>query len=107
VILYEGFAELDPETLKVLSQYGQPDIVTDDYIVECKKGTFGELGGNKAMDQAQGYVQLIQHLKDKGVEKTLVYWFDQRPTGSGWEKIIDYLKANGVELMPEELFGDG
>jgi len=50
-----------------------------------------------AQFQAERFVKLIKVLKKKGIKKTLVYWFLEHPSpDSGWEAIIDFLKANNV-----------
>ena len=89
----------------MLTQFGKPDIITEDYIVECKKGTHDESQYGRALDQAEKFVNLIEYLAKKGVKKTLVYWFAKFPTDPDWETVIDYLLSNGVKLMPDDIFG--
>lgn len=95
-ILLENKSERDPETGKPLSHYGRPDLSTVCYIVECKRGAHGE--ANNSSYQAFLFIRLIKYLKDKGVKKTLVYWFYKHPSpdDKGWREIINTLEKNGA-----------
>jgi len=100
----ERSCERDPKTGWTLPQryYGKPDIITKDYIVECKKGTSDEVWDE--LGQVEKYLRIIRYLKSEGVKKTLVYWFLNKPDpDSDWKSIIDILEANEVVVM----YGDG
>jgi len=93
----ENDYERNPITGLTLTEYGKPDILTQSYIVECKKGTVDEIY-NGAKYQAYRFVALVYKLKENGVKKTLIYWFAEEPTNSQWREIIDFLKVNGVKI---------
>lgn len=89
---------MDPEKPgKRLAKYGNPDIITEHYIVECKLGEDVEL--TDAEIQKQRYIQLAER-----VGKRLLYWFLKQPEpDSGWWKIIHELEECGWLVE----YGDG
>jgi len=107
----ENKYERDPVTGESLSSYGKPDISTEKYIVECKQGTNEEFQRYyRSEDQAKDFVELVKELGNRGVEKTLIYWFFDYPE-SKWEQTINFLIAHGAKVLygpnGEEIFGGG
>lgn len=92
----ENDYERNPITGLTLTEYGKPDILTQNYIVECKKGTSDELA--RAEPQALGFIALRDKLREKGAKKTLIYWFAKVPTNQRWRNLIDILEDNGVKI---------
>jgi len=97
-ILSRGKSEWDPVCTKDrLSKYGYPDIITKDYIIECKVGEDRELAYSKP--QIKDYTQLAEI-----VGKRFLLWFFKHPEpGSRWWQIIHELEECGWLVE----YGDG